>query len=46
MNLRDAKAPELYGKYQCQNEDLSVFYNEFKNRVEVVEHQGGEPRRA
>ncbi len=40
MNLRDAKA-ELYGRYQRQNEDLSTFYNEFKNRVEVVEHQGG-----
>ena len=40
MNLRDAKAA-LYSRYQRQNEDLSTFYNEFKNRVEVVEHQGG-----
>jgi len=40
MNLRDTKA-ELYGKFQRQNEDLSAFYNEFKSRVEVVEHQGG-----
>ncbi len=40
MNLVDAKHG-LMTRYQTKNESLSDFYTKFKNRVEVIEHQGG-----
>ena len=40
MNLVDAKN-DLSTKYQGRNESLAAFYTKFKNRVEVIEHQGG-----
>lgn len=40
MNLIDAKH-DLQTHYQGRNETLADFYTKFKNRVEVIEHQGG-----
>ena len=40
MNLVNAKH-QLMTHYQGRNEELSDFYTKFKNRVEVIEHQGG-----
>ena len=40
MNLVDAKH-QLMTQYQGRNEALADFYTKFKNRVEVIEHQGG-----
>ena len=40
MNLVDAKH-NLNTRYQGRNESHADFYSKFKNRVEVIERQGG-----